>query len=270
MTRLRVATWNLWNSPHHQGERLEAAAAVIHQEQPDIVALQEVSLALTGTSSPSAAAWLAGICGYPFVEIQPRPDAGDEALAVLSRTPLERVSVPSLDPMAMRVRLQLGDARVALTNLHLDWQRAGTREAQIVSIVDGIEDSARPGHHELLAGDFNATPASSIYRFLMSDQSLRDTDTVPWHDLAVLQAARTDTAVPPTLNKLTNPRWQNDSPLEAPMRIDWILVRDTFNTDLPPLRLVETRLIGEHPAGPAAVVPSDHYGVLVDLEIGED
>jgi endonuclease/exonuclease/phosphatase family metal-dependent hydrolase len=259
-----IATWNLWNTPERQQERLEAAAETLRDLAPDVVALQEVATSIAGRP---AADLLAEACGYRHVLVHPYPDDPGEALAILSRYPIARIEAPELAAFALRVVVDAGSARLALTNVHLDYSSVAGRERQIRALIRQINAESLASHYEVLAGDFNATPDSSVYRFLQEQQTLDGTETVSWHDLALLAASRSGIPAPPTLDMLTNPRWHEAPTLQSPMRLDWILVRDVFAAGLPSPVLGGVTLIGTEPAGPASVAPSDHYGVVATLRL---
>ena len=159
---------------------------------------------------------------------------------------------------------------VALTNVHLDWKDIATRETQIAQVVAWIESRLEEGCYEVLYGDFNATPESSIYQFLKGQQTLLGGGPGPsgWHDLARFHAERDGRSPEPTLDFWRNPRWQDAPTLEIPLRVDWILLRDVFNTGLSYPGVSDAGIFGTHPTPQMQVVPSDHYGVYADLEFG--
>ena len=124
------------------------------------------------------------------------------------------------------------------------------------------------GCYEVLCGDFNCPPDSSVYRFLMGQQTLLGRGITPWHDLARYCAERTGTVAAPTLDVWSNPRWRDSPTLEIPMRFDWILLQDVFGTILPSPGLWDAGVFGTEPTPRARVVPSDHYGVYADIDFG--
>jgi endonuclease/exonuclease/phosphatase family metal-dependent hydrolase len=261
-----IATWNLWNTTERQQERLEAAAETLQDLAADVVALQEVATSIAGGS---AADFLAEACGYRHVLVHPYPDDSGEGLAILSRNPIHRIEAPELAAFALRVGVDAGSARLALTNVHLDYASVAVRERQIRDVIRSIGEGSALHQYEVLAGDFNASPGSSVYQFLQGQQTLEGAETVRWYDLSELDAARSGTAAPPTLDFLTNPRWHDVPTIEVPVRCDWILIRDPYDIGLPWPRLQAATRFGTEPAGPAGVVPSDHYGVVATLELPE-
>jgi endonuclease/exonuclease/phosphatase family metal-dependent hydrolase len=125
-----------------------------------------------------------------------------------------------------------------------------------------VEARVVRGRHEILLGDFNFQPESSVYRFLRGEQSLLG-HGVRYLDLAVSHAARTGTAPRPTIDQRTNPRWREEHTLEEPLRFDWLLLRESWPGPVPYLDHVE--IFGDKPTPHAGLVPSDHYGILADL-----
>jgi endonuclease/exonuclease/phosphatase family metal-dependent hydrolase len=117
-----------------------------------------------------------------------------------------------------------------------------------------------------MAGDFNSYPESSVYRYLNGQQSLLGTSTIPFHDLPLVHARRSGTEPLPTLDFWRNPRWAANPTLELPARCDWVLLRDTFEQNLPKPRLIDAGVFGVEAPGRHDIVPSDHYGVMVDLK----
>lgn len=72
----------------------------------------------------------------------------------------------------------------------------------------------------------------------------------------------------PTLDFWRNPRWRDTPTLKIPLRVDWLLLRDVFDTGLPYPSVSDAGIFSTHPTPQMKVVPSDHYGVYVDLEFG--
>jgi endonuclease/exonuclease/phosphatase family metal-dependent hydrolase len=271
---MKLATWNLWNSPVRWPERLDAACEVLSDLDADIVALQEVPARVSEDDDRNAARYLADRCGFGHVEFRPYPDDPREGLAFIGNVPFQAVEagwatgLPSLGNCGLRMTARIGATSFALTNVHLDYAGIVTREAQVSDVLRWIEDRSAAGQYEVLCGDFNCPPDSSVYRFLMGQQSLSGRGTQPWHDLARYAAERVGKVVAPTLDFWNNPRWRDAPNLEVPARVDWILLRDLFECGLPWPRMTDAGIFGVEPARHAGVVASDHYGVYADLELG--
>ena len=153
--------------------------------------------------------------------------------------------------------------------MHLEWRSILARERQTVSLLSWINGRTAANRYEVLCGDFNCTPDSSVYRCLRGQQSLLGHHTRSWHDLPRYAAEREGTTARPTLDVWTNPRWRDSPTLELPMRLDWIMLRDVFNTGLRYPEVPMAGLFGVEPSAHNGLVPSDHYGVFVDMEFAE-
>lgn len=269
---MRIATYNIWNSPIRWPERLDAICEELLRVSPDVVALQEVPVRVGIEDRCDAAEYVRKRCGYEYVATRFYPDDPGEGSALLSKLPLCDIETgwdtafEALGNCGLRVRVTMGDKKLAITQVHLDWSNIATREAQIVDILRWIDARSEQGCYEVLCGDFNCHPESSVYRFLMGQQTILGQSITPWHDLARYYAAKLGQALRPTLDFWHNPRWQDSPTLEIPARCDWILLRDVFNQGLPYPKVLEAGVFGTSPTPRAGVVPSDHYGVYADIE----
>ena len=265
MPLLRVATLNLWNDDRDRLQRLDLPADALQRARADLVALQEVRIGLDGSTDLDAARFLQRRTGHAHVLTRTHPDQPTEGLSFLSQFPLrEREIAPApRDLPALGVVVDVEGTTFAVTNVHLDWEHVTRREREIFAITAGITNDPAAAH-EILLGDFNSTPDSSVYRFLSGQQSLDGHETVPWHDLAAEWAARTGSVPAPTLDKLRNPRWRDQPSLDVPMRLDWIMVGDGFAAGTTPPTLLETASLGET-VTTTGLAASDHYGVVSTL-----
>jgi hypothetical protein len=101
-----------------------------------------------------------------------------------------------------------------------------------------------------------------VLRFLAGHVAL-DGHTTRWRDLAAeWHAARGETP-PVTLDFEHNPRWKTKTIRDASKRFDRVYLRAD---GLGP-RVLAVSLFGKEPANSLGVVPSDHYGVVVDLDL---
>ncbi len=271
MTSLRLATLNLWNTDHLQIERLHAAAEELIRLDADVVALQEVRSHLADDGPADAASFLRERTGYGFAAFRPYPGHPEEGLAFLGKHPLHVVGTGSaaIDDCALRITVEIEGISLALTNVHLDYASVATRERQIVAIVSAITHDSGTGRYEILLGDFNSYPESSVYQFLAGQQTLHGHDTVPWHDLARTWAELAGFAPAATLDFGRNPRWRDSPALDRPARVDWILVQDTFASGMASPSLTRAGIFGDELTPIARVVSSDHYGVHAALFIPE-
>jgi len=234
---LRVLSYNVHhaNPPDRPGViDLDAIAAVIRREQPDVVMLQEIDVH-TGRSGKTVdeAAELGrktGLHAYFIKGID--YDGGEYGVALLSRfemtnrrrIPLPTDSATKGEPRVLGLAtIQLPNKRaVTLACTHLDAQKASVnRHLQATEIARILKQEKLP---VILAGDFNDYPDSETLRLLRT---------------VVEPSCQT---CPPTI------------PVENPKRaIDFI----TF-TPQAAFRVVEHRVIPERLA-------SDHLPVLAVL-----
>ena len=165
----------------------------------------------------------------------------------------------------MRAIVRLADGgQLGVTNVHFPSfpKSVAVREAACVAVARWVEARAIRGRPELLVGDFNCRPESSVYRFLRGEQSLLG-HGARYLGLAVSHASRIGAYPRPTIDQRTNPRWQDEHTIEEPLVFDWILLRESLPDPMPYLDHVET--FGDKPTLRTGLVPSDHYGVLADL-----
>lgn len=265
---MRFATYNIWNAPTHQQARQAALINALMQLNADVIALQEVPTAF-GHDEKDAGKVLAEQSHYPYSYFRAYPTDPDEGLAFLSRYPLQATGADwdlphsSTPACAIGAALTIDHVHLTMTNVHLDWSSSVIREEQIRRVVVWHNVRKAVDSFSLLVGDFNATPESSIYRFLSGQQSLDGIATPPWVDLAAYDAFIKQKPTAATLDFITNPRWRNTPTLELPMRVDWLL----FGADVTqkPPQVQTVALFGVEPLPPTDIVPSDHYGVYADL-----
>jgi endonuclease/exonuclease/phosphatase family metal-dependent hydrolase len=266
---MRVATYNIWRDPRLWPARLDAICEEVSRVGADLLALQEVGTVVGDQDRRNVAECIATQAGYDECRFWPYPNRG-EGLAILSRLPFIESEAGWETELreagcAVRAVAQLPDGRqLGITNIHAPSfpRPVVEREAACVAVARWVEARAIRGRHELLLGDFNFRPESSVYRFLRGEQSLLGYG-VRYLDLAVSHASRTGTIPRPTIDQRTNPRWRDEHTLEEPLRFDWILLRESWPDPVPYLDRVE--IFGAEPSPQAGLVPSDHYGLLADL-----
>ena len=279
MSPTRVATWNLWWRFGPWERRAAAIEAALRAAAPDLVLLQEV------WAAPDAhqAERLADALGLGHLAWSPNRepsrwrrrvgadgDRVDVGLAVLSRWPLREVAEHALPPggvpdegrtaLAAVVDHPLGPWPVVTTHLTSHPAHSGPRVEQVravAGVLAGLSAAAGRGALAgLVAGDFNAEPESDEMR-LMS--GLLTAPPVPGQVL--VDAWRMCTTGDPGWT------WRRDNAYLGPgnpdARIDHVLVGLRA-------RVLGTGLVGDGPVdvGGEPVWPSDHAGVVVDLDLG--
>lgn len=264
---MRTATFNIWNSGS-SSKRIPAICEEIKNKNIDLIALQEVKTTL---NKNRLIKMLAKKTGYEYFYFK-KYDNDEEGLAFLSRYPIvfrkaiwETESGKHLQ-CAINVIIRFDNIKVAFTNVHLSYESALERELQITSIINWITNFKKEDINEILLGDFNCYPESSIYRFLLGQQSLNNISTgLGWFDLAASYASYNKQNPLPTLDFYNNPRWGkgNENHMEIPARFDWILLKNCWPLPYPEIK--EVKVFGVKPTPQTGLVPSDHYGVLTDL-----
>lgn len=264
---MRVLTLNVWarSGPYAVREPLlrEGIAALA----PDVVALQEVDV---GPGAANQAQELLGPLGYGIAfEARPGDYRAGPGIDVASRSPiLDRrlIELPH-GGAALAVRLEADGEGFWFGNAvpMRPWPgQEGEREAEVLvldaeltALADG--DTRPP----ILAGDFDATPDSASMRFLTGLQSLRGRDTA-WYDAWAVAGDGSPGFT-----------WTSDNGYVAPFaeavfaqpvhhrRIDYVLVGSPFRwRPRVVVRSCEVVL-----AWDGAAAPSDHHGVLADLDL---
>lgn len=170
---LRVVTYNV---KHGEKSSLEAVAAVIAAERPDLVGLQEVDLMTHRSGQVDQAARLGELTGmeHAFVPSLLSYDGGQYGLALLSRYPIlsaERIALPSAAEQRIVALLEVElDAEhvlpVAVT--HFGTTGAGERQEQAAAALAALGGR----RSAILVGDLNATSSEASVAALR--QSLSD------------------------------------------------------------------------------------------------
>lgn len=182
---LRIMTYNVHNGFNTNGQLgLEALAQVIEAEQPDVVALQEVSRGWVVNGSVDMLDWLSRRLRLPYHHFSPASDSlwGH---AVFSRYPIQLAEDHPLPPRNLPLKrgfayLQIETGQPSplyFINTHLHHVEADSaiRVTQVAAILEFLAD--RKTNNELptviLTGDFNAQPDAPEIR-LLYDYGFRD------------------------------------------------------------------------------------------------
>ncbi|MEU7531153.1 RNA repair domain-containing protein [Saccharothrix sp. NPDC042600] len=236
---LRVLTWNtLWD--RYDSDRIDTAGrrpalvAELARADADVIALQEVEWDL-----------LALLLAQPWVRERYAVDVVDRSvddcgLVLLSRVPVLEVGRHALGPhkalTALVVETAAGPVVVASTHLTSDHtERGARRAAELADLAEVLSEVDCP---LVVMGDFN------------------DGTDVPGRVLGVRDAwteARGDDT--PTFDPVANPLAAVSSLTGRAARLDRVFLRG--------LRARRAELRG------TSVFVSDHYGVEVDVEVGE-
>ena len=159
MAVFKLVTFNLLNKkPSRWHERRRLIVRELRALQPDVIALQEVSL------PHNNAQWLADQLGGYKVYTAPKagPLGAREGLAVLSRLPVEArwtINLQAQSRVAQVLRLRLGDQPLIVVNGHFLFHVYDhiKRTQQVRQVLGWLRASA-DGCPTIACGDFNATP----------------------------------------------------------------------------------------------------------------
>jgi endonuclease/exonuclease/phosphatase family metal-dependent hydrolase len=200
------------------------------------------------------------------------PDEGDrpEGLAVLSNLPCRDIrtswagGAATHNSFAVNVHVEVPGTIVGITNVHLDWEHQARRVEAIADVVDRLIER-HPADVEILCGDFNDHDDGPVAAYLEGHDGFHGVAGRPerrWLD--AVASSMDASAAPVTLDFAGNPRWRGTEVTERSGRFDRIYLRGRGR---PAPRIIGTGVFGQRPANRFGIVPSDHYGVFVDLEL---
>jgi endonuclease/exonuclease/phosphatase family metal-dependent hydrolase len=268
---MRVLTWNLWWQFGPWQQRQRAIAEELSSVDADLVLLQEVWAGVDGDQADALAA-ATGQQVARTLDGGGRPQ--ELGNAVLSRWPLETVEQVSLpaaggqpshrSALTCRVESPVGPLLVVVTHLAGQYDQSALRCQQLeqVAALVGRHRSDDPTHPPvLLGGDLNAVPGSDEIRRLTGLSQPYAPGLVFTDCWAAVGHGDGYT-------------WDRDNPHAAEAlwprrRIDYLFV--SWPRPKPLGNPLTAELIGRKPRG--GVVPSDHYGVVVELDdrsLGEE
>jgi endonuclease/exonuclease/phosphatase family metal-dependent hydrolase len=266
--RVRVLNWNLLHARKDNEMRLEIVARALETEQPDVVALQEVSQSWF-LRRPNRAEVLAKRLGFAWTyrATNGAPKLWEEGLAVLARQSIVRTVRRRLDgsrPRPLNARqVLIGETRLedgtpfAVASVHLSFPPGGEVEnlEQALDAADLVSREALArGIPAVLVGDLNAPAGTLSVRALTTGEILGG--DAPFVDAwAAVGSGAGLTSTP------SNP--YTDAPADPPQRIDYVLVLQGTRPLAAP---VGARVIGDRPSEDG-VYGSDHFGLVVDLEL---
>jgi endonuclease/exonuclease/phosphatase family metal-dependent hydrolase len=257
---VRVVTWNLWGRFGPWERRQGGIAAVLAASGADVICLQEVWSTDDGADQ---ARNLADILGFHMAR---NPDRFHRGLsvgnAVLSRWPIDHEETRTLPGdghrRVVRADLRSPQGRVPVFCTHLDYRFDESRIRQeqvgaLVTYIAGHRGDPAVDRPVVLCGDFNAVPTADEIRILTGESP------PPVHGLVF-----NDTWA--AVGDGPGYTWDSSNPHLADAywprrRLDYVFV--SWPRPKPAGNPVAATLIGTEPVD--GVVPSDHYGVQVDL-----
>ena len=271
---MKVGTYNIWYAVVDWRERTKALCEEIRRIDCDVLALQEVHETYDPSPGGRMIDYLASETGYQhrIWGFSPKRDKTSGS-AYLSKLPIESVSASwdtkgGLDIAdGLLVVTRDGDSTFCVTNTHFGYPDVAAAEQQIVELDSWIRESAPGGAYKLLLGDLNVFPGSSVHSFLCGNASLQG-KSAKWADIGAEWAKRHGQVPADTVDPVRNPRWSlyERDYVDGPFRSDYILVHDDWHVRNT-LKITDFSRFGDIPNPRNGRVPSDHYGVYVELEI---
>jgi endonuclease/exonuclease/phosphatase family metal-dependent hydrolase len=264
---MRILTANIWARSGPYAVRADLLRREVGVLAPDVIALQEVD---AGPGESNQAEELFGPLGYQVAyERRVGENVGDPGIAVASRYPIvdrKLIELPHGGP-GLAARIEYAGERFwfcSAVPMSIWPHQEGDREDEAVALDAALTELADGDEiPPILAGDFDATPDAASIRFLTGLQSLHGRSTA-WTDAWTIAGDGTP-----------GHTWSSDNPYVAPFatavfaqpvhhrRIDYVFVGSPF-VWRPRVVVRSCRVVL---TGTAQAAPSDHYGVLADLEI---
>jgi endonuclease/exonuclease/phosphatase family metal-dependent hydrolase len=274
--RLRVVTLNVWNT-EGDPRRARLINAELRRLDPDLVAFVEV---VKSAEHDQLAELIdgTGLHGTHELDVLATapPDVdryGGNALAtrwphrVVEELDLRLPDAPDLPWCTLAAAVTLpGEGELLFIATCLAWrmESEAARERQAVAITD-LDERRRTDLPSIIAGDFNATPDAACMRYFTGLQSLGGR-SVYYHDAWAVAGegpgytwTGDNPNTVPTIEAMAGPH-------EHHRRIGYVLVGGPQAHPRATCRVVEARLAFDK--SDDGVWPSDHFGVVADLEIG--
>jgi endonuclease/exonuclease/phosphatase family metal-dependent hydrolase len=272
--RLRILTINVQND-EGDPRRVLVLNRGLRELAPDLVALQEVGRTQLGELLEGT-----GLVGTHKADVMAyEPQWADRygGNAIASRHPHEVIEVldlrgadsPDVPWCTLAASIELeGDGQLlfiaATTAWRLEAEAVRERQAVAISDVDARHRRALP---TIVAGDLNASPVAASIRYLTGLQSIGGR-SAHYHDAWAVAGdgpGHTWTADNPTA------RAEIDQLVRQPnhrRRIDYVLIGSPHAHPDASCRVRSAALAFDKPS--EGVWASDHFGVVVDLEIGHE
>lgn len=252
---MKIATYNIWNNDILFEERIEVICKAIKEIDADIICLQEVR----SEECRSLTEIIANEVKYPFFIFRDYPDCPDEGLAILSKVPFNHTAAiwdtntEISNYCAIRARIDYEGVFIGITNIHLNWISEDIRKGELNAVNNWIAREKDYEKYEVMCGDFNDVPQSSVYNFLMD---------CGWKDVVELSNKK-DESYYATFDLVNNHYLKEDKRVKEKLRFDWIMV-NTFNS-FEQFTVEFVDIFGNNQSE-FKIMPSDHYGLYVDVK----
>lgn len=180
-TSLRVLTYNVHHCQGTDGKfDYGRIAGIINRLKPDIAALQEIDVGTNRASGVDQVAVLAELTGLKYTFGRAIDfDSGQYGLAILSRFPISNVTntplktQPGSEPriaLTAHIKLDAGPREIIFVDTHLCHRNEQVRTMQTTQLNEFADSEGDVP--VILAGDFNARPASAPMNVLLESNWL--------------------------------------------------------------------------------------------------
>ena len=278
MSSFRLITLNLLNDRSRWTQRRQLVVDQLAALQPDVIALQEV------TPTPdNNARWLADQLGGYDVGYTPfsGKKRDKEGVAILSRWPIQRaewLNLSTQSRVASLIEISSPTRPVIVATTHLHWWpgEATERDRQVQQIVDWLAPF-KADRAIVACGDFNGVPDSRAIR-LMRDHFSSAFALVHGHEpeytcptpLAVGGIQTPRDAYRALRRKVVSfVADRTAKPFRQKRGIPWRGTLDYIFVNQH-VRVRDCQVVLNQPApDDANLYPSDHFGLMAELEIAE-
>lgn len=251
---LTVMSVNLWNLNEPLPDRMRRFSELIDREQPDVIAMQEVS-PLPGSAATLQLRLVQSVTDYHvYYNVADLSPGQAEGLAIACREPAldaHCYRLPSgeggadFEPqrVVQYARFRFGSSVIAVFNTHLAYHSSSgrLRVRQASAVTDIVAQVLQDVGHDgvLLCGDLNSTPDSPTVAHLISEGGFDN----PWAELAAARYSYSSHN-PYTLGDPGADQW-----------LDYVLTRG--------LSVRQVRLLDDWPTPPV----SDHFPVALQVRL---
>jgi endonuclease/exonuclease/phosphatase family metal-dependent hydrolase len=254
---MRCMTYNIWNYTRPWPTRRAMIAAIIERYRPDVVALQETRHDWRFERGKGQGEQIASLTGYHATSVVAQVYVPvlriDEGLTILSRDAPIRVMQKRLtmhsreredenQRVCLGVALHTGGTEFHVYNSHFSLSESA-RVTNAVEVSRFIAEESG-GIPSVLMGDLNAFPDTEPIRFLLGEIEVAG-GTGDFVD-----CWKSEHADDPGF---TYASWEPDH------TVDYVLGRNL------PGHIIAAEIVGRE--GHDGVFPSDHAGIVVDLDM---
>jgi endonuclease/exonuclease/phosphatase family metal-dependent hydrolase len=261
---MKIATINILFKLNYWTQRRQLLIAGLKAENPDIIALQEVSL------SEDTAAWIAEQLNIPYIYKAIPKEVCDSdlpfGLAILSRYPIEKTAAINLKHqgrIAQYAQIKLDDHKsIVICNGHYFWHPGShkKRNKQIQMMLNWLAEF--PETMPIISvGDFNGTPETSGIALVKEKYQSA---------YQVYHGQEPEYTCPTPLDQISWKKRIRQFWRTLIFNRSWKLWRGTLDYIFINQRLQvrDCRVILNQPAANNRYLyPSDHFGIVADLEI---